>query len=79
MNEVTTGAPEPVEVGDQGVMAIGTSPDGTKSVTVVLFSQGKALVSLNFEGEPNDPVPPDVAKDIATKQAALIADGLPEE
>jgi hypothetical protein len=79
MNEVTTGAPEPVEVGDQGVMAIGTSPDGTKSVTVVLFSQGKALVSLNFEGEPNDPVPPDVAKDIATKQAALIADGLPAE
>jgi len=78
MNEVTTGAPEPVEVGDQGVMAIGTSPDGTKSVTVVLFSQGKSLVSLNFEGEPNDPVPPDVAKDIATKQAALIADGLPE-
>lgn len=79
MNQVTTGAPEPVEVGDQGVMAIGTSPDGAKSVTVVLFTQGKALVSLNFEGEPNDPVPPEVAKDIASKQAALIADGLPEE
>jgi hypothetical protein len=44
-----------------------------------LFSQGRALVSLNFEGEPNDPVPPDVAKDIATKQATIIADGLPEE
>jgi len=79
MNQVTTGAPEPVEVGDQGVMAIGTSPDGTKSVTAVLFSQGRALVSLNFEGAPDDAVPPDVAKDIATKQAALIADGLPEE
>jgi hypothetical protein len=79
MNQVTTGAPEPVEVGDQGVMAIGTSPDGTKSVTAVLFSQGRALVSLNFEGAPDDAVPPDVAKDIATKQATLIADGLPEE
>ncbi|BBZ16474.1 hypothetical protein [Mycolicibacterium gadium] len=79
MNQVTTGAPEPIEVGDQGVMAIGTSPDGSKSVTAILFSQGRALVSLNFEGEPNDPVPPDVAKDIATKQAGIIADGLPEE
>lgn len=79
MNEVTTGAPEPVEIGDQGVMAIGTSPDGSKSVTVILFSQGRALVSLNFEGAPDDAVPPDVAKDIATKQATLVADGLPEE
>lgn len=79
MNEVTTGAPEPVEVGDQGVMAIGTSPDGSKSVTVVLFTQGRALVSLNFEGAPDDPVPPMVATDIANKQATLIADGLPEE
>lgn len=79
MNEVTTGTPEPVEVGDNGVMAAGTSPDGTKSVTVVLFSQGKALVSLNFEGEPADPVPPDVAVDIATKQAAAIEAGLPAE
>ena len=79
MNEVTTGTPEPVEIGDQGVMAIGTSPDGTKSVTAILFSQGRALVSLNFEGAPDDAVPPDVAKDIATKQATLVADGLPEE
>jgi hypothetical protein len=79
MNTVTTGSPEPVEIGDQGVMAIGTSPDGSKSVTVVLFSQDRALVSLNFEGAPDDAVPPDVAKDIATKQATLVADGLPAE
>jgi hypothetical protein len=79
MNTVTTGAPEPVEIGDQGVMAAGTSPDGTKAVTVILFSQGKALVSMNFESAPNDPVPPDVAKDIATKQAAAVEAGLPAE
>ena len=79
LNTVTTGPPEPIEVGDQGVMAIGTSPDGSKSVTAILFSQGKALVSLNFEGAPDDAVPPDVATDIAKKQATLIEEGLPAE
>lgn len=79
MNTVVTGAPAPVEVGDQGVMAIGTSPDGSKAVTVLLFTQGKALVSMNFESAPNDPVPPEQAQDIALQQATLIADGLPEE
>jgi len=79
MNEVTTGAPESVEVGDQGVMAIGTSPDGGKAVTVVLFTQGKALVSLNFESAPNDPVPPEQAQDIAQQQATAVEAGLPAE
>ena len=79
MNAVTTGAAEPVEIGDQGVMAIGTSPDGSKSVTAILFSQGRALVSLNFEGALDDAVPPDIAKNFATKQATLVADGLPAE
>lgn len=78
MNTVVTGAPAPVEVGDQGVMAIGTSPDGSKAVTVLLFTQGKALVSMNFESAPNDPVPPEQAQDIAMQQATLIADNLPE-
>jgi hypothetical protein len=44
-----------------------------------LFSQGRALVSLNFEGAPNDAVPPDTATDIAKKQATLIEEGLPDE
>ncbi|MFI5508214.1 hypothetical protein ACIA48_12150 [Mycobacterium sp. NPDC051804] len=79
MNQVTTGAPEPVEVGDQGVMAIGTSPDGSKAVTVILFTQGKALTSLNFESAPNDPIPPEQAQDIAQQQAAAIEAGLPAE
>ncbi len=79
LNTVVTGAPAPVEVGDKGVMAAGTSPDGTREVTVILFSQGKALVSLNFESAPGDPVPPEIATEIATKQAAAIEAGLPSE
>jgi hypothetical protein len=79
LNTVVTGPAEPVEIGDQGVMAIGTSPDGSKSVTAILFTQGRALVSLNFEGELDDAVPPDIATYIAETQATLIEEGLPAE
>ena len=79
LNTVVTGPPEPLEVGTNGVMAVGTSPDGSKEVTVILFTQDRALVSLNFESDPGDPVPPEVATDIATKQAAAIEANLPAE
>ncbi|OAN35767.1 hypothetical protein [Mycolicibacterium iranicum] len=79
LNSVVTGAPTPIEVGDQGVMAAGTSPDGAREVTVILFTQGKALVSLNFESAPGDPVPAEIATEIANMQAAAIKGGLPEE
>ncbi|WP_006243598.1 hypothetical protein [Mycolicibacterium tusciae] len=79
LNTVVTGPPEPVEIGTNGVMAVGTSPDGSKEVTVILFTQDRALVSLNFESDPGDPVPPEVATDIATKQAAAIEANLPAE
>jgi hypothetical protein len=79
MNTAVTGAPEPVEIGDQGVMATGTSPDGSKAVTNYLFTVGTALVNLSFESAPGDPVPPEVANDIATKQAAAVEAGLPAE
>jgi hypothetical protein len=78
-DSVTTGKPEPAEIGDQGVLAIGTTPDGSRSMTVAVFNQGRTLVEIRFEGELNDPVPPDIATAIAQKQAQLIADGLPEE
>jgi hypothetical protein len=79
LNTVVTGAPEPVDIGTNGVMATGTSPDGTKAVTVIMFSQGRALVELTYESAPGDAVPADVANDIAQKQAAAIEAGLPEE
>lgn len=51
--------------------------DGPKSNTVVIFTEGKAFVDLEFESPPNDPVPPDVALDVARKQDAAIKAGLP--
>ena len=79
MNTVTTGPVEPAEVGDKAVVAVGTSPDGSKSVTSVLFTQGLALVSIDFEGTLERPMDRDGAIGFAQKQAERIAENLPEE
>ena len=76
-NSVTGGEPQPAEVGAGGTIVSGTSPDGSKSVTVVLFTEGKAFVTLEFDGKPDDPVPPDFATGIGQKQDAAIKSGLP--
>jgi hypothetical protein len=72
-----TGAWQPVDVGSNGSMISGNSPDNSQAVTVLLFTQGKALVNLEFDSAPNDPIDPAVATDIGRKQAAAIKSGLP--
>ncbi|HUJ83750.1 MAG TPA: hypothetical protein VLW83_17830 [Candidatus Acidoferrales bacterium] len=47
------------------------------AVTVVLFAKGKALVDLEFDSAPNDPIDPGVATDLGRKQDAAIKNGLP--
>jgi hypothetical protein len=36
-----------------GTLFSGSSPDQSKSVTVVMFTQGKAFTTLEFDGAPN--------------------------
>jgi hypothetical protein len=72
-----SGTWRPVDVGSNGAMISGTSPDNSQSVTVLLFTEGKALVNLEFDGAPNDPIDPAVATDIGRKQDAAIKSGLP--
>jgi hypothetical protein len=72
-----SGTWQPVDVGSNGAMISGTSPDNSQAVTVLLFTQGKALVNLEFDSAPNDPIDPNVAIDIGRKQAAAIKNGLP--
>lgn len=72
-----TGQPEPADVGDGGFIATGTSPDGAKAVTEVYFTQGKAMVNLEFESAPNDPVKPDTALAIAKMQDTQVKNNLP--
>jgi hypothetical protein len=68
---------QPVDVGSNGVMATGVSGDPAHSVTVILFTEGRALVSLEFDSTPNDPIDRDVALDIGRKQDAAIKTNLP--
>jgi len=67
-----------LDVGSNGAMLSGTSSDQSMAVTVVLFTQGKALVNLEFDSAPNDPIDPGVATDIGRKQDAAIKNGLPQ-
>jgi hypothetical protein len=76
-NTVTGGNPQPVSVGNGGTMVGGTSPDKSKAVTVLLFTEGKAFVTLEFDSAPNDPVPPDFANGVAQQQDAAIKNKLP--
>jgi hypothetical protein len=75
-NVVTGGTPAPSTVGTGGTMVSGTSPDGSRAVTVLLFTEGKAFVNLEFDSPPNDPVPPGFVADVGQKQDTAIKNGL---
>lgn len=70
-------APTPADVGTGGQMAVGPSPDGSKSKAIVMFTEGKVFTVLEFESAPNDPLQPDFVLDLAKKQDAAIKSGLP--
>jgi hypothetical protein len=66
------GNPQPAPVGTGGTMFSGISTDGSKSMTAVVFTEGKAIVTMEFDGAPNDPAPPDLVNDLGQKQDAAI-------
>ncbi len=68
---------QPLAVGANGAMVSGASPDNSQAMTVLLFTEGKAFVTLEFDSAPNDPFDPGVALDIGRKQDAAIKRGLP--
>jgi hypothetical protein len=74
---ITDPQPIPAEVGTNGTMAQGLSPDGTKQVAVLLFAEGKAIVTMEFDSAPGDIVPPDFVTTLGQKQADAIKAGLP--
>jgi hypothetical protein len=74
---VADGTPGPLAVGSNGTLVAGNSPDGTKAVTVVLFTEGKAFVTLEFDSAAGDPVPPEFATAVAQKQDDALKAGLP--
>ena len=70
------GVPEPIAVGIGGTTISGPSPDGSKGVTVLMFTEGKAFVELEFDGPPDALVPPDFVTDVGQKQDAAVKKGL---
>lgn len=76
LDGVVHGNPEPINVGTGGTTISGPSPDGSKGVTVLLFTEGKAFAELEFDGPADSLVPPDFVTDVGQKQDAAIKKGL---
>lgn len=70
------GVPDPIAVGTGGTTISGPSPDGSKGVTVLLFTEGRAFAELEFDGPPDELVPPDFVADVGSKQDGAIKKGL---
>jgi len=74
---VTVANSQPSPVGTGGTVVTGTSPDGSKSVTVLLFTQGAALARLEFDGVPGQPAPAAFVTNTGQKQNIALRVGLP--
>ncbi len=74
------GTAETSPFGSDGVLVPGTSPDGTKAVTVLMFSEQNAVVELEFESPPGDlnPVPADFVRSVGQLQFDALTAGLPD-
>jgi hypothetical protein len=64
------------DVGVGGVTVSGLSPDHSKGVTVLLFTEGKALVTLEFDGPSYALAPSDFVTEVGQKQDEAIKNGL---
>lgn len=65
-----------VEVGVGGVTVTGLSPDHSKGVTVLLFTEGKALVTMEFDGPSFALAPQEFVTDVGQKQDEVIKQAL---
>jgi hypothetical protein len=64
-------------VGTGGTTLSGTSPDGSKSVTALMFTEGRGFVTLEFVGgSDSPPPPPDFVTSVGQKQDAAVKKGL---
>ncbi|OBG61105.1 MULTISPECIES: hypothetical protein [unclassified Mycobacterium] len=63
-------------VGTGGTTLLGNSPDHNKGVTLLMFTEGRAFVTLQFDGPPDTLAPADFVNDVGQKQDAAIKKGL---
>lgn len=72
VNAVTGGQPQPSPVGTGGSVVSGTSPDGKKSVTVLLFTEGSTLARIEFDGVPGQPASSAFVTNTGQKQSIAL-------
>jgi hypothetical protein len=72
--QVANGKSQPAAVGSGGTMLTGTSPDGSKSVTVLSFAEGNTATTIEFAGAAKDPAPSDLVLELGRKQDTAIRD-----
>lgn len=74
---VNPGPPRPSIVGTGGTVVSGNSPDGAKSVTVLLFTEGSMLARVEFDGLPGQPADAGFVTNVGQKQAIALRVGMP--
>jgi hypothetical protein len=67
---------KPSNIGTGGTLVSGNTPDGSKGVAILLFTVGRALVTLEFDGPPGMLPPPEFLSDIGHKQEDAVKKGL---
>lgn len=60
------------EIGTNGWIAVGKSPDKSKAVTYLVFAEGKAVVTIEFDSAVDDPVQQEFVVDVARKQDGAV-------
>ncbi|WAJ42580.1 hypothetical protein OK015_14930 [Mycobacterium sp. Aquia_216] len=69
-------ATDAVKIGTDGTVVSGNSLDNQKGIAVLLFTEGKAFVTLEFDGPPDTLPPQDFVNDVGQKQDAAVKKGL---
>ncbi|UQX09945.1 hypothetical protein [Candidatus Mycobacterium methanotrophicum] len=75
-HEALLAKPLGVDVGVDGATISGPSPDHSKGVTMLLFTEGKAFVTMEFDGPSYALAPPEFVADVGRKQDEAIKKGL---
>lgn len=73
---VRGGTPQPFPVGTDGTLFRGTAPDGSKDVTLLVFTEGRALVRLRFESATGDATTDPFVTSIGKMQQIALRIGL---
>lgn len=74
--EALLAKPLGVDVGVDGATISGPSSDHSKGVTILVFTQGKAFVTMEFDGPSYALAPPEFVADVGHKQDEAIKKGL---